>query len=97
SRDLNARVMTLEVRLSNQAAKALYARFGFRPVGIRPRYYSDNGEDALILTVESSCDETAVAVVRDGRHIVANVIASQIALHGATGGIVPEVAARAHL
>jgi N6-L-threonylcarbamoyladenine synthase len=51
----------------------------------------------LILAVESSCDETAVAVVRDGRRIVANVVASQVALHGATGGIVPEVAARAHL
>lgn len=50
ARDLDARVMTLEVRLSNQPARALYARFGFRPVGIRPRYYSDNGEDALIMT-----------------------------------------------
>jgi N6-L-threonylcarbamoyladenine synthase len=50
-----------------------------------------------ILAVESSCDETAVAVVDDGRRIVANVVASQVALHGATGGIVPEVAARAHL
>jgi N6-L-threonylcarbamoyladenine synthase len=52
---------------------------------------------AHILAVESSCDETAVAVVADGRRIVANVVASQVALHGATGGIVPEVAARAHL
>jgi ribosomal-protein-alanine N-acetyltransferase len=43
-------VATLEVRLSNDAARQLYARFGFRPVGIRPRYYSDNGEDALIMT-----------------------------------------------
>lgn len=51
----------------------------------------------LILAVESSCDETAVAVVRDGRRILANVVASQVALHSATGGIVPEVAARAHL
>jgi tRNA N6-adenosine threonylcarbamoyltransferase len=51
----------------------------------------------LILGVESSCDETAVAVVRDGRRIAANVVASQVALHSATGGIVPEVAARAHL
>ena len=51
----------------------------------------------LILAVESSCDETAVAVVRDGRHILTNVVASQVALHSATGGIVPEVAARAHL
>ena len=50
ARDLGSRVMTLEVRLSNQPARALYGRFGFRPVGIRPRYYSDNGEDALIMT-----------------------------------------------
>jgi len=50
-----------------------------------------------ILAVETSCDETAVAVVEDGRLIVANVVASQVALHGASGGIVPEVAARAHL
>jgi ribosomal-protein-alanine N-acetyltransferase len=47
---VGARVATLEVRLSNRAARALYGRFGFRPVGIRPRYYSDNGEDALIMT-----------------------------------------------
>jgi len=50
-----------------------------------------------ILAVETSCDETAVAVVENGRRIVANVVASQVALHAATGGIVPEVAARAHL
>jgi N6-L-threonylcarbamoyladenine synthase len=50
-----------------------------------------------ILAVETSCDETAVAVVDNGRRIVANVVASQVALHSATGGIVPEVAARAHL
>ncbi len=50
-----------------------------------------------ILAVETSCDETAVAVVENGRRIVANVVASQVALHSTTGGIVPEVAARAHL
>jgi N6-L-threonylcarbamoyladenine synthase len=50
-----------------------------------------------ILAVETSCDETAVAVVENGRRIVTNVVASQVALHSATGGIVPEVAARAHL
>ncbi len=50
-----------------------------------------------VLAVESSCDETAVAVVEHGRRIVANVVASQVQLHSATGGIVPEVAARAHL
>lgn len=49
---LGARVATLEVRLSNESARLLYGRFGFRPVGVRPRYYSDNGEDALIMTTE---------------------------------------------
>jgi N6-L-threonylcarbamoyladenine synthase len=51
----------------------------------------------LLLAVESSCDETGIAVVEDGRRIHANVVASQVALHAPTGGIVPEVAARAHL
>ncbi len=45
-----AREATLEVRLSNVAARRLYEKYGFRPVGVRPRYYSDNGEDALIMT-----------------------------------------------
>lgn len=51
----------------------------------------------LLLAIESSCDETGIAVVEAGRRIHANVIASQVALHAPTGGIVPEVAARAHL
>jgi ribosomal-protein-alanine N-acetyltransferase len=50
--DLGAAVATLEVRLSNDAARKLYGDFGFRPVGVRPRYYSDDGEDALIMTTE---------------------------------------------
>ena len=58
--DLNARVMTLEVRLSNGPARALYQQFGFRPVGVRPRYYSDNGEDALIMTTEPLSDPSMV-------------------------------------
>ena len=58
---------------------------------------TDTVKSGRILAVESSCDETAVAVVENGRRIVVNVVASQVALHGATGGIVPEVAARAHL
>lgn len=52
---------------------------------------------SLILAVESSCDETGIAIVEDGRRIHANVVASQVAMHAASGGIVPEVAARAHL
>jgi [ribosomal protein S18]-alanine N-acetyltransferase len=47
-----AREATLEVRLSNISARRLYEKYGFRPVGLRPRYYSDNGEDALIMTTE---------------------------------------------
>ncbi len=50
-----------------------------------------------ILAIESSCDETGVAVVVGGRRIEANVVASQVALHAETGGIVPEVAARQQL
>jgi ribosomal-protein-alanine N-acetyltransferase len=52
SADLGAVVATLEVRLSNAAARKLYQEFGFRPVGMRPRYYSDDGEDALIMTTD---------------------------------------------
>jgi len=51
----------------------------------------------LTLAIESSCDETGIALIEDGRRIVANVVASQTALHAPSGGIVPEVAARAHL
>jgi ribosomal-protein-alanine N-acetyltransferase len=52
SADLGAVVVTLEVRLSNAAARRLYQEFGYKPVGVRPRYYSDNGEDALIMTTD---------------------------------------------
>lgn len=54
--ELGASVVTLEVRLSNTGARRLYQQFGFRPVGLRPRYYSDDGEDALIMTTEGLDD-----------------------------------------
>ena len=60
---LNSRVMTLEVRLSNRPARALYASFGFKPVGVRPRYYSDNGEDALIMTTDVLTDAHMTALI----------------------------------
>lgn len=50
----------------------------------------------LILGIESSCDETAAAVVADGRRVLANVVASQNELHAEYGGVVPELASRAH-
>lgn len=56
--DRQAREATLEVRLSNLAARRLYEKYGFRPVGIRPRYYSDDGEDALIMTTEELASPT---------------------------------------
>jgi [ribosomal protein S18]-alanine N-acetyltransferase len=50
---LNADLLTLEVRVSNIVAQQLYLKYGFRPAGTRPRYYTDNGEDALIMWTES--------------------------------------------
>ena len=52
---------------------------------------------ATILAIESSCDETAAAVVRDGREVISSVIASQIPLHAMYGGVVPEIASRKHV
>ena len=51
----------------------------------------------LILSIESSCDETAVAVVRDGREVLTDCIASQVPLHRIYGGVVPEIASRKHI
>src|SRR5574337_1597213 len=53
--------------------------------------------DAYILGIESSCDETAAAVVRSGEHVESNVVFSQIATHQPYGGVVPELASREHL
>ncbi len=54
-------------------------------------------EDVTILAIESSCDETAAAVVRNGREVLSNIISSQIALHTVYGGVVPEIASRKHV
>ncbi|MBP5197519.1 MAG: tRNA (adenosine(37)-N6)-threonylcarbamoyltransferase complex transferase subunit TsaD [Lachnospiraceae bacterium] len=53
--------------------------------------------DVLILAIESSCDETAAAVVKNGREVLSNVIYTQIALHTQFGGVVPEIASRKHI
>jgi ribosomal-protein-alanine N-acetyltransferase len=52
ARQSRARVLLLEVRVSNQAARSLYRKFGFREVGTRPKYYADNGEDAVLMDLE---------------------------------------------
>lgn len=54
-------------------------------------------KDIIILAVESSCDETAAAVVKNGREVLSNVISSQIELHKLYGGVVPEIASRKHI
>jgi N6-L-threonylcarbamoyladenine synthase len=58
---------------------------------------SDWDEETLVLGIETSCDETSASVVRGGREILSNIIVSQTELHGEYGGIVPEIAARAHV
>lgn len=57
----------------------------------------DKKEDVLILAIESSCDETAASVVKNGREVLSNIISSQIALHTVYGGVVPEIASRKHI
>lgn len=57
----------------------------------------DSGFDNYIIAIESSCDETACAVVKNGREVLANVVASQIKTHEKYGGVIPEIAAREHL
>ena len=57
----------------------------------------DEKRDVFVLAIESSCDETAAAVVKNGREVLSNVISSQIALHTLYGGVVPEIASRKHI
>lgn len=60
---LSARRMTLEVRVSNEPAQALYRSFGFQVVGRRPRYYTDDGEDALVMTTPDLDDPRMTLLV----------------------------------
>jgi N6-L-threonylcarbamoyladenine synthase len=68
---------------------------GCESASIRP--YNGSVPDVFILGIESSCDETAAAVVRSGEELVSNVVYSQIATHQPFGGVVPELASREHL
>ena len=67
--------------------------FSKEPVTIGP----ESGYDNYIMAIESSCDETACAIVKNGREVIANVVASQIKTHAQFGGVIPEIAAREHL
>lgn len=64
---------------------------------INERKCENMEKDVLILAIESSCDETAAAVVKNGREVLSNVISSQIELHKLFGGVVPEIASRKHI
>jgi N6-L-threonylcarbamoyladenine synthase/protein kinase Bud32 len=120
--------VTLEVRPSNAVGRNLYASEGLAEVGLRPGYYVDtdeaavimwgdvspsaiytplaaskaaprpkkDSEDVLILAIESSCDETAAAVIRGSRDVISSVVASQVDFHARFGGVVPEIASRKH-
>ena len=57
----------------------------------------DSGYDNYIMAIESSCDETACAIVKNGREVISNIVASQIKTHEKFGGVIPEIAAREHL
>jgi N6-L-threonylcarbamoyladenine synthase len=132
ARARRASFLTLEVRVSNAGAIALYRTLGFREAGRRRGFYRRPAEDALILTlflsggpvsalktktgppeadkpetnqgepvmkilgIESSCDETAAAVVENGRTVLSSVVASQVDEHKLYGGVVPEIASRRH-
>jgi N6-L-threonylcarbamoyladenine synthase len=109
--DLDAKELFLEVRADNSVAQKLYKLFGFKQIGTRKKYYQPDGVDAfimktdlklkknkepIVLGIETSCDETGVGIVR-GNTLLANIISSSMDKHAIFGGVVPEIAARAHL
>ena len=98
--------ITLEVRCDNDKAIHLYEKYGFIKKAVRKNYY--NGVDGLlmemklmkdiyVLGIESSCDETSFSIVKNGVEEIATVISSQIDIHKDYGGVVPEIASRAHV
>ncbi len=108
---LKATELFLEVRADNSVAQKLYNSLGFEHIDTRKRYYQPDDVDAwimraplastiasepIVLGIESSCDETGIGIVR-GNTLLANVISSSMDQHARFGGVVPEIAARAHL
>lgn len=59
--------------------------------------YKNKEDDIFILALESSCDETAASVTKNGLEVLSNVVSSQVELHKKFGGVVPEIASRKHL
>ena len=99
--------ITLEVKEDNLRAIHLYEKVGFVKKAIRKGYYNGiNGilmerkmevKDVYILGIESSCDETSFSIVKNGIEEIATVVSSQIDIHKDYGGVVPEIASRAHV
>ncbi len=112
ARELGADRVTLEVRAESDEPIAFYRSRGMQLAGRRAGYYgpgvdalimsADIDEVAasagseLILAIETSCDETAAAIMRGGTELLSNVVASQVDFHARFGGVVPEIASRKH-
>jgi len=108
---LGATEVFLEVREDKTAPQKLYEALGFEEIDRRPNYYQPDGvaaivmrlaltgkkvKEPVVLGIETSCDETGIGIVR-GTTLLANVISSSMDQHARFGGVVPEIAARAHL
>ena len=104
----NLENITLEVKENNSKAIHIYEKMGLKKVSIRKGYYDGiDGilmeremkcmKDVYILGIESSCDETSFSIVKNGDTEIATVISSQIDIHKDYGGVVPEIASRAHV
>ena len=99
--------ITLEVKCDNIKAIKLYEKYGFTKCALRKGYYngidgilmerSMKMKDVYVLGIESSCDETSFSIVKNGVEEIATVISSQIDIHKDFGGVVPEIASRAHV
>ena len=99
--------ITLEVKSDNDIAIRLYEKKGFVKKALRKGYYNGidgilmekdmKEKDIYVLGIESSCDETSFSIVKNGSIEIATVISSQIDIHKDYGGVVPEIASRAHV
>ena len=109
AREKGCEFMHLEVDVMNNEAITLYKNNQFEVVRTRKNYY-ENGDDAydmlkslyvkpkqIILAIESSCDETACAIINEDLEVLSSVVTSQIDVHARFGGVIPEVASRMHV
>lgn len=109
--DQGANEVLLEVREDKPTPQGLYQSLGFVAIDRRENYYQpdgvaaivmrlelgkQNGSSPIVLGIETSCDETGIGIVQ-GNKLLANVISSSMDQHSRFGGVVPEIAARAHL